>query len=930
MRSRLDLSTSGTVDLYDDIPYSLNYAIADIREPDKRNSSFSKTITVPGSKNNNDTFAHIFEVNIDCNFNPNKKTPCTLYVDEMPVMVGYLQLLKVNKLLEGKIEYELAIRGNVGNIFQSWGDRYLTDLDFSAFDHTYNKTNQEASWSATVGSGYVYPMIDYGVTNGLTFDVNNFYPAMYVKQYIDTMFSFAGYTYSSNFFNTDFFKRLIIPYNQTNLLLSGSEIGHRTTTGQVSATYTAKTMVSSAASAYIAYTTNTPEKIHINSSISDYYSQLNTSTYIATLANTGSYQFGGNVSFYLSFSGMTSSPYLLPFDFNIYFYLGIWDNSGTLVQTLGLAYQIVPSQIVTNGADTTTYQVIFNSQTLQLYAGQKIGLGYSLDGIYLGQAGTIDLKIVSGSQFSVTAINTGIYDGDSVHFGNMAVPQNIKIKDFFTSLIKMFNLYIEVDKTVTNKLYIEPRNDFYANGTTLDWTDKLALDRPLNITPMGDLQASRYKFKYKEDKDYYNQQYINAYQEPYGTRNYDVETDFIKQEKVIDVIFAPTPMARIGTTDRVIPEIISINDSGTTVDVKNCNIRILYYGGLKTTNNSWTYTSTASGTTTRTNYPYCGHIDEPSLPTFDLNFGVPYNIYWTTGYYTNNNLFNQYWKKQIEEITDRNSKIVTCYLYLTPKDIFALDFRNQFYINGMLLRLNKVIDYNPLANDLTQCEFINIKEALTFTPHTGVSILGWPDYYTSGEFTPHVIDGIVTHNWGDGVLGGGGAGGNVIDPTVTNGVVLGVGNYVGFGVNNVNIFGSSGVTVNPNLTNVNVINTNNVIVTQSNTTWINGINYSSSGQSEQNITAHAGGGQLNAYQTTKKFNLIETCATTGDSVKTITAIVDAEQQFKNVGAATVYIYPKEGEQFRKGTTLMGANVPYQIASRNSLHIYCYETGIWTD
>ena len=117
-------------------------------------------------------------------------------------MQGFLQLLKINKTDDNQIEYEVAIKGNVGNIFTDWADLQLTDLDLSAYNHTYNKTAQKASWVATYGEGYVYPMIDYCVTNGsngLTFDVENFYPAIYVKQYIDSMFTKAGYTYSSAF-----------------------------------------------------------------------------------------------------------------------------------------------------------------------------------------------------------------------------------------------------------------------------------------------------------------------------------------------------------------------------------------------------------------------------------------------------------------------------------------------------------------------------------------------------------------------------------------------------------------------------------------------------------------------------------------------------------------------------------------------------------
>jgi len=41
---------------------------------------------------------------------------------------------------------------------------------------------------------------------------------------------------------------------------------------------------------------------------------------------------------------------------------------------------------------------------------------------------------------------------------NALLPQNIKQKDFLSSVIKMFNLYIDVDKLNTKKLIIEPRN----------------------------------------------------------------------------------------------------------------------------------------------------------------------------------------------------------------------------------------------------------------------------------------------------------------------------------------------------------------------------------------------------------------------------------------------------------------------------------------
>ena len=923
MRTRLELGTSGSIDLLDNIPYSLNYAIADIREPDKRNSSYSKTIKIPGSKANNIIFAHIFEINIQSNFNANLKTPCSLYVDELLQMQGFLQLLKINKTDDNQIEYEVAIKGNVGNIFTDWADLQLTDLDLSAYNHTYNKTAQKASWVATYGEGYVYPMIDYSVTNALTFDVENFYPAIYVKQYIDSMFTKAGYTYSSAFFDSAFFKRLIIPFNATTLLLSEAELTLRFFKAKRNADYVAKTYtITPSGVTFLPLLANT--RIEFDTDVSDVSNQYNTTLFEYVNGNKGSYQFTSTINFKIGVSGLAgASISLIPT--NIHFLIGIMDSFGNIV-TVGSATYTMPAQTINNNSSSATFTITFSTPTTVLLAGSKYVVGFRLDYQYLQLINSVyTVNILANSTFENKAINTGIFDGDSLVMNDMAIPRNIKIKDFFTSIIKMFNLYIETDKTIANKLYIEPRNDFYSAGVTKDWTDKLSIDRVMDIDPMGELNASRYTFKYKEDKDYYNQKYQNGFLEPYGTMNKDIDTDFIKGTKTLEVIFSPTPLSKTGTTDRIISQISTLGNDGLGLtNIKNCNLRILYFD-LKNTNDSWTYTGSISGTTTETTYPYAGHVDTPLLPTFDLNFGVPQDIYYITTAYTNNNLYNKYYKKYIEEITDKDSKIITAYFYLSPLDIYLLDFRNQFFVDGNLLRLNKIYDYNPLSNELTKCEFIKIKEALAFVAELGVTVGVIGPAYDTGDNVPILVDtatvGPISTFWGTG---------SVVDTTVVNSVVLGTSNYVGAGSGNVGIFGSSGVTVFPNVTDVFVLNSNNIVVTESNISVVNGVFLPSGSQSEQGITAYAGGGQTNGYQTTKKFNLIETVATTADSIKTILATLNAEQTFKNVGANSMTVYPRLGEQFRRGTTLLGANVGYAVASRNSLHIYCYEDGIWTD
>ena len=79
-------------------------------------------------------------------------------------------------------------------------------------------------------TGYVYPMIDYGFSNnfsGIQFSVNQLYPAVFVKEYIDRMFDAIGFTYSSSFIGALPFRKLIVPFNSKEFNLSNTVINNR-------------------------------------------------------------------------------------------------------------------------------------------------------------------------------------------------------------------------------------------------------------------------------------------------------------------------------------------------------------------------------------------------------------------------------------------------------------------------------------------------------------------------------------------------------------------------------------------------------------------------------------------------------------------------------------------------------------------------------
>jgi hypothetical protein len=63
----------------------------------------------------------------------------------------------------------------------------------------------------------------------------------------------------------------------------------------------------------------------------------------------------------------------------------------------------------------------------------------------------------------------------------------------------------------------------------------------------------------------------------------------------------------------------------------------------------------------------------------------------------------------INEVTDRDSKIVTMYLYLTAIDISKFEFQNTIFIEDAYYLVNKIIDFNPLIDGLTKVELLKLK-----------------------------------------------------------------------------------------------------------------------------------------------------------------------------------------------------------------------------
>ena len=212
------------LDVKEGLDFSFNYSVADVRDPSKRNTSYSKTIKCPATKDNDILFGNIWAVNIsnpndptqtniDVNFNPNKKAKAIVISDGGTVMEGVVQLRAVT-ITNGRYDYEVVFIGNLKDLFSALGDKRINDvegvdtdgngiidtynplIDFSDLDHLLTRENQQDSWVAPIGEGYVYPYADYGdeqtftLGGERTIPVVNLRPAVYAKDIWDRIFAY--------------------------------------------------------------------------------------------------------------------------------------------------------------------------------------------------------------------------------------------------------------------------------------------------------------------------------------------------------------------------------------------------------------------------------------------------------------------------------------------------------------------------------------------------------------------------------------------------------------------------------------------------------------------------------------------------------------------------------------------------------------------
>lgn len=762
---KIQLAT-GYLEVKEGTSFPLNFQVGDIRDISQRKGNFSKTITLVGSKNNNDLLNHYYDVNIIAGtFDINAVTTCAVIQDGIPVMEdASMQLKAVKKVqltdgYEEHVEYEVLIKESKADFFTAINNLELTDIDFSDLNHTYDAFNVVNRFSNTVVDGFKYFLPGSG---DVFYTTQEFKPAIFAKTYFDRIFADSGFQYNWPTLSATKFDKLVIPYN-------GGIDNFDYLDYVVRAEKTTLSTVTSPPQVIPQtpfYTFDNLTEIEDLQGIFDPVTGVYTTPFNISSANAQFYEFNVVVSYSLDLinTGTVPATVSLPPFYRVK-YRNTYNNF--IVQgPTHVGPASVPVGTTTFATDTVafTQQVsdpnILNQLTniqMQIQAAQT-----SLSTFYTPNT-QLALNILS-AKITITPSSNIVAIGGTIDV-NDYVPKKIKQNEFVKGIFNMFNLYVEVDKSQPNMLNLIHRDDYYDAGKEVDWTLLLAKDKEQSLSFLPDITSKKVILTYKADKDTPNTIYTNATNQIYGQAEVVFDNEYVKDVTTKDILFSPTPII-----DTVFGAYVPML-AGAQPDT---NIRILYDStaevGLTTCQAFNIFDYGTTGMTNVTSYPYVGHFDDPLNPTFDINFATCAFYYYMPSTLTQNNLYNRYWRRTMGQIN--NGKMLTAYFNLKEYEIQALELNDKIRIDNSWWNINRVIDYNANGNQLTQVELISIDNEVQLMP------------FATGSPSPGVGTGSVgpiTQVSNDTIIKTKTANSNVI-PSSTSGVVTGKGNNVNPGL----------------------------------------------------------------------------------------------------------------------------------------------------
>lgn len=655
-------------DLFQNENIEINLSVQNIKDISKVFGDFTQSFTIPASVQNNKIFKHYYNVDISGSFNASVRVDAFIEVNHNLFRAGVLELESVQVKQGQPYAYSVGFFSNVTSLKDKFGEDNLTDLDLSAYDHTYNDTNIEAGLDGYVSGtsdSIIYPLISpvanwiYDSTSSDPLPNNIWYhngspeqgvfyydlkPAIKLQKILDAIESKYSITFNSDFFDSaDFGKLFMWCHRRAGYMFKDQPNGF--TPQKID--FTAQT-----GSSWDLTNDNYTIDVAQETEIRYTYSITSTSDYkIELFAN-------GQMVSSRSHSGSVSSV-------TVYSSREVGDV---------IDFRLSPP----NDWDASAISI----------SSVSFNVEYFFDGSW----NDIDTISRTASQSIVSTVEV-----------SDQMPEQ-KVSDFIGSLVRAFNLVIV--PTGNGQYDIEPLDDWYAEGTTREITEYVDTEE-VNINKPQ--LYRRISYKYNETEAILGEQYRLQNDIGYG----DLQADFTFDGEEFNV--------EVGFDNMLFERLDDLNNGVTEINVGKSITRelepyigqpfIFYASGaiLISDSNTFGYVSMSHSPAEVEKEEFWLVSNVNAITAADvtktLNFGTEVDPYLLQGF--SQGLYNTYWKDYITDLYDTSRRVFSykaqlplgIMLALKVNDKLTIGERN-YIINQLKLNLTTGEAEMELLNDV--------------------------------------------------------------------------------------------------------------------------------------------------------------------------------------------------------------------------------------
>ena len=633
------------IELFQDEKISLTSSIQNVNDISKVFTDYSQSFTIPASDNNNEIFRHWYENSLDNGFDQRIRYDGYIELDTQLFRTGKWQLESAS-LKNNRIEdYKITFYGDLKSLTDKFGEDKLKDVEeINDYTISYNGTNVRNLVSSATEQDVMFPLItsdrdwQYGdssandiSTSGGAINYDELYPAIKVVRVFDAIADKYNLNFSGTFLNQQ-------KFSKAYLWLKGND---------------SKRLVSTTQRKQLLFNNNNTYLPQVFNIENNTYNLVATGNIISIGGSLGAVN--PNFKIVINFPTVVEHRILIYKDGSLFTTLQFNANQSTIIIPSTFSIGAYTFFVEAFALTTYTYDYSFSYYRWNINSNSTTFLSTSLG----SSSGSLN---------------------DNLNLLNYM--PDIKVADFFSGILKMFNL--TAFSTDGINFTLEQLENWYYLGDIKDFSEYCTTDLDFNrIKPY-----KKINFEYQKSENLLNRNFFTTNSREYGNLSSTFNTD--GSDYSIKLPFENLLFNKFTGTNLQIG--YALKSDLTPYAPKPI---IVYFTERKS---GTLYINNGSGATNVSNFNVFGQdcIDTADLTKNSLNWGYEISSYFLEP--INNSLFQNYYLAYLNNLYTLKSRMVKVKMRLPYLELLNLRLNDRIVIR------DKRYIINQYTTDLTTFE----------------------------------------------------------------------------------------------------------------------------------------------------------------------------------------------------------------------------------